>query len=62
MDSVPRKLLQSRYDTFAMTLSPDGRWLAYVSDESGSNEVYVRPFPNVDSAKFAISVGGGWNL
>jgi serine/threonine-protein kinase len=59
VDSVPRKLLQSRYDTFAMTLSPDGRWLAYVSDESGSNEVYVRPFPNVDSAKFAISVGGG---
>ena len=59
VDSVPRTLLQSSYDNFAMTLSPNGRWLAYVSDESGNSEVYVRPFPNVDSAKFAISAGGG---
>jgi serine/threonine-protein kinase len=59
VDSAPRVLLQSRYDNFAMALSPDGRWLAYVSDESGNSEVYVRPFPNVDSAKFAISVAGG---
>jgi serine/threonine-protein kinase len=59
VDTVPRMLLHARYDHFAMTLSPDGRWLAYVSDESGNSEVYVRPFPGVDSAKFAISVGGG---
>jgi serine/threonine-protein kinase len=59
VDSVPRVLLQSRYDNFAMTLSPDGRWLAYVSDESGSSEVYVRPFPDVNSAKFPISAAGG---
>ncbi len=59
VDTVPRTLLRSRYDSYAMTLSPDGRWLAYVSDESGTGEVYVRPFPNVDSAKFAISTGGG---
>jgi eukaryotic-like serine/threonine-protein kinase len=59
LDTVPRVLLQSRFDNFAMTLTPDGRWLAYVSDESGANEVYVRPFPNVDSARFAISVAGG---
>jgi len=58
VDSAPRVLLQSQYDNFAMTLSPNGRWLAYVSDESGASEVYVRPFPNVDSAKFAISTGG----
>jgi serine/threonine-protein kinase len=59
VDSVPRTLLQSSYDNFAMTLSPNGRWLAYVSDESGNSEVYVRPFPHVDSAKFAISAAGG---
>ena len=59
VDSVPRSLLTSRYDTYAMVLSPDGRWLAYVSDESGAAEIYVRPFPNVDSAKFAISTSGG---
>jgi hypothetical protein len=59
VDTVPRSLLRARYDNFAMTLSPDGRWLAYVSDESGNSEVYVRPFPDVNSAKFAVSVGGG---
>jgi Tol biopolymer transport system component len=59
VDSVPRSLLRSGYDNFAMTLSPNGRWLAYVSDESGTSEVYVRPFPHVDSAKFAISGAGG---
>ncbi len=58
-DSIPRPLVRSRYDNFAMSLSPDGRWLAYVSDESGNAEVYVRPFPSVDSAKFAVSLGGG---
>jgi len=41
------------------TLSPDGRWLAYVSDESGQAEVYVRPFPNTSSGKWQISSGGG---
>ena len=60
MDSAPRILLKTRNDHYAMTLSPNGRWLAYTSDESGNAEVYVRPFPSVDSAKFAISVGGGW--
>jgi hypothetical protein len=45
---------------FTVTKGDDpGRWLAYVSDESGNPEVYVRPFTAVDSAKFAVSVGGG---
>jgi serine/threonine protein kinase/Tol biopolymer transport system component len=38
--------------------SPDGRWLAYVSDESGSGEVYVRPFPDA-GGKWQISSEGG---
>jgi serine/threonine-protein kinase len=59
VDAAPRTLLRSPYDTYAMTLSPDGRWMAYVSEESGTSEVFVRPFPNVDSARFAISSGGG---
>jgi hypothetical protein len=58
-DTVPRTLLSSQFDHYAPVVSPDGRWLAYVSEESGRAEVYVRPFPNVDSARFAISVGGG---
>jgi Tol biopolymer transport system component len=40
-------------------LSPDGRWLAYQSDESGRFEVYVRPFPDVQRAKVQVSADGG---
>jgi serine/threonine-protein kinase len=40
-------------------LSPDGRWIAYVSNETGETEVYVRPFPNVDDGKWQISTNGG---
>jgi Tol biopolymer transport system component len=58
-DTVPRVLIQSRFDHYAMAVSPDGHWLAYVSEESGRAEVYVRPFPHVDSARVPISVGGG---
>jgi len=39
-------------------LSPDRRWMAYVSNESGTNEVYVRPFPP-SSGKWKISTAGG---
>ena len=40
-------------------LSPDGRWLAYASNESGTAEVYVRPFPETASAKWQVSTAGG---
>jgi Tol biopolymer transport system component len=40
-------------------LSPDGRWLAYSSDESGAFEVYVRPFPETAGAKWQVSTAGG---
>ena len=40
-------------------VSPDGRWLAYVSEESGSAEIYVRPFPNVSDGRWPISRDGG---
>jgi serine/threonine-protein kinase len=40
-------------------LSPDGRWMAYQSDESGRSEVYVRPWPDVSRAKWQVSTGGG---
>ena len=42
-------------------LSPDGRWLAYTSDETGRNEVYVRPFPSVDSTRVRVSTDGGYS-
>jgi eukaryotic-like serine/threonine-protein kinase len=40
-------------------VSPDGRWLAYASDESGTAEIYVRPFPDVASARWQVSTAGG---
>ena len=39
-------------------MSPDGRWLAYVSEETGRREVYVQPFPG-PGGHFQISSGGG---
>jgi serine/threonine protein kinase/Tol biopolymer transport system component len=39
--------------------SPDGRWLAYYSNESGPYEVYVRPFPGLGSKSQRVSAGGG---
>jgi len=48
----------------AARFSPDGRWLAYVSDESGGPEIYVQPYPG-PGGKWQISNGGGiepaWN-
>jgi Tol biopolymer transport system component/tRNA A-37 threonylcarbamoyl transferase component Bud32 len=40
-------------------ISPDGRWIAYISDETGAYEVYVRSFPN-GSGKWQISTTGGY--
>lgn len=40
-------------------VSPNGRWIAYNSRESGIAEIYVRPFPNVDDGKWQVSVNGG---
>jgi serine/threonine-protein kinase len=39
--------------------SPDGRWLAYVSDTTGRREVYVRPYPEVEAGLWQISTEGG---
>jgi serine/threonine-protein kinase len=53
-----RPLIQTPSDKIWVRFSPDGHWLAYVSDETGRNEVYVQSFPNL-GAKHPISNGGG---
>jgi serine/threonine-protein kinase len=50
--------VQSRFNATAPAFSPDGRWLAYVSDESGRYDVYVRPFPG-PGEKYMVSTAGG---
>jgi serine/threonine-protein kinase len=52
-------LATSSADEMAAALSPDGHWLAYVSNESGALEVYVRPFPNTADGRWQISTAGG---
>jgi len=52
-------LLASSYNERAVTLSPDGRWLAYVSDHTGTDQVFVRPFPAVSTRLTPISTNGG---
>jgi eukaryotic-like serine/threonine-protein kinase len=59
VDTVMRMLLDGPADMYGPILSPDSRWLAYTSEESGHAEVYVRPFPEVGSARWQVSVGGG---
>jgi serine/threonine-protein kinase len=58
VDTALTPLLATRYDESEIALSPDGRWLAYVSDETGRPEVFLRPFPEVDEAKFQVSLNG----
>ncbi|MDX2207845.1 MAG: protein kinase [Gemmatimonadales bacterium] len=58
-DTTPIPLVASKFTEMHPALSPDGRWLAYISDESGSNEVYVRPFPATSTGRWQVSNGGG---
>ena len=59
VDSVARRLVATGFDEQGSALSPDSRWLAYVSNEQGAHEVFVRPFPNTSSGKWQVSSGGG---
>ena len=59
VDSAPKPLIASPFQELAPALSPDGRWLAYTSNETGRQEVYVRPFPDVSGGKFQVSTAGG---
>ncbi|HEX9632228.1 MAG TPA: protein kinase [Gemmatimonadales bacterium] len=58
-DSTPVTLVATVFNERSPTLSPDGEWLAYTSDESGINEIYVRPFPETGRAKRQVSLDGG---
>jgi serine/threonine protein kinase/roadblock/LC7 domain-containing protein len=53
----PRVFLRTPFNESWGQFSPDGHWVAYESDESGQNEVYVAPFPG-PGGKFQISSGG----
>ena len=54
----PFAVLESRFDEIHGQFSPDGRWLAYASNESGRYEIYIRTFPEA-GGKWQISAAGG---
>ena len=58
-DSTLVPLVTSPATEIVPAVSPDGKWLAYSSNESGAQEVYVRPFPDAGSARWQVSVAGG---
>ena len=57
-DGKARKFLDTSFNERSGQFSPDGRWLVYVSDETGSYQVYVVPYPG-PGPKVAVSVDGG---
>jgi len=57
-DRKPRPLVQTRFAEGSPKFSPDGHWIAYTSNESGRNEIYVQAYPG-PGAKIQISVDGG---
>jgi serine/threonine-protein kinase len=57
-DRTSGALLASAFSNFDPSVSPDGHWMAYASDESGRTEVYVRPYPG-PGGRWQISLDGG---
>jgi serine/threonine-protein kinase len=58
-DTTLTPLVASPAQELWPALSPDGKWLAYGSNESGSFEIFVRPFPETTTARWQISTAGG---
>jgi serine/threonine-protein kinase len=58
-ETKPRLFSRPSFNEVNALLSPDGKWIAYSSDESGKYEVVVEPFPG-PGAKLQVSTHGGW--
>jgi Tol biopolymer transport system component len=57
-ERVAKPLLQAKWTVRNAQFSPDGRWMAYASNETGSMEIYVSPFPS-GTGKWQVSSAGG---
>ncbi len=58
-DPTPVELVATKFRELQPAVSPDNRWLAYASDESGTQEIYVRPFPQTSAGRWQVSNSGG---
>ena len=54
-----RPLLETQFNEARQTLSPDGQWIAFESNEEGQREIYVRPFPDAQAGRWKVSTDGG---
>ena len=54
-----RAVLNTSFNEVQARISPDGRWIAYTSDESGTQDVYVRRYPSLDDPRMISVAGGG---
>ena len=57
-DTTSKPIAATKFTEWAPRFSPDGRWVAYTSDQSGTTEVYVQAFPAL-GARYPVSTGGG---
>ena len=57
-EKKPRPFLQTQFEEYDARFSPDGRWIAYASNETGVDEVYVRPFPGPGTSAKVSAAGG----
>ena len=60
-DKKPVPFLITQFHESQAHFSPDGHWVAYTSDESGQDEVYIRPF-SMNSTGTAVEVSGKWPI
>ena len=58
-DRAVKTLVATQFRERNAELSPDGNWMAYQSNASGQDQIYVRPFPAVDEGQWMISTSGG---
>ena len=58
-DRFTQTLVSTEFNEGNAAISPNGVWVAFESDKSGRYEVYVRPFPDVESGEWQISTAGG---
>ena len=56
---MSRSLRPAFTEDNAGEISPDSQWLAYQSDESGQNQIYVRSFPDINKVRVPVTTAGG---